>query len=445
LSWLYGWASFLLFSFFHRIYPLPEALGFFSLAAFLTVVHRQRRWRIIQIIGIHLAGCAVAGLWTVYTFYYRLEPWWSRGWLTDFFNRPRNQLEWFLLVFVLGYTVVFWVAGIWFSHEVRSYTTACSRFDRGIIAFFSLFLVKLTLQTRMGVQFDDSMALMMAFPFFIFSLTEIGLGRNRGDDQNKSYLSGYYAVGVLASFAVGALIMGVAIFMFFLPYLKMASVAGYDLLQDAAGPLGPLVTAAIRFIFGYAKWDSAVGDLNLQTAAAEPVESGPWMLLVQKILMWGGGILMIATGIAVACLVAWYAVRWLFMKRAGEEPVGEPWNLRSWWRRIKIFLYACCYRLLRNNTQRSALQFYIALQRWGRYSGFAQEPNETPMEYAGRLSHGFSPLKAEIMLIVEMFQREIYGETSLSLKQIIRTRQAWKKLHSPAKWAMRIKSIMANS
>ena len=220
--------------------------------------------------------------------------------------------------------------------------------------------------------------------------------------------------------------------------------AAYDLLQDAAGPLGPWVTAAVRFIFGYARWDSAAGDLQLQSAAAEPVESGPWMLLVQKVLMWGGGTLMIATGIVVACVVVWYTVRWLFLKRAGEGPVGEPWSLRAWWQRIKMFIYACCCWLLRSSTKRSALQFYIALLRWGRYNGFAQELNETPLEYAGRLSHRYPHLKAEIMLIIEMFQREIYGETSLNTKQIIRTRQAWKKLHSPANWPMRIKSIMTN-
>ena len=442
MSWLYAWASFLLFSFFHRIYPLPEALGFFILAALLTMIIRRRHWRMIQIIGLHLAGSAAAGMWTVYSFYYRLDPWWSRAWLTDFFTRPRNQLEWFFLVFVLSYTLVFWIAGIRFACEVKSYTTACSRFDRGIIAFFSLFLVKLTLQSRMGVQFHDSMALLMVFPFFIFSLTEIGLARNRGDGQNKSYLAGYYTVGILASFAVGALIMGAAIFMFFLPYLKMATVAGYGLLQDAAGPLGPLVTAAIRFIFGHANWDSAAGDLQLQSAAAEAVEPGPWMLLVQKVLLWSGGALMTVTGIAVTCLVVWYVIRWLFLKRTGEEPVGEPWHLRSSWRRIMVLLYTFYCRLLRNNSRRNARQFYIALQRWGRYSGFAQASNETPLEYGGRLSHRFPRLKSEILLIVEMFQREIYGETALSLKQIIRTRQAWKKLHSPVKWAMRLKSIM---
>jgi hypothetical protein len=443
LCWLFAWASFLLFSFFNQIYPLPEAVGFFSLAALLTAISRRHRWRMIQIIGIHVAGVVVSGWWIVHTFFYGMEPWWNRGWLADFFSRPRNQLEWFLLIFVLGNTVVFWAAGLRFAQEAKSYTTACSRFDRGIVAFFCLFLVKLTLQTRMGVQFHDSMALLMVFPFFIFSLTEIGLARNQSDGQNKSYLSGYYAVGVLASFAAGALILGAAIFMFFLPYLKMASVAGYSLLQDAAGPLGPLVTAAIKFIFGYAKWDSAAGDLQLQSAADGPVESGPWMHLVQKVLMWGGGTLMIVTGTVAACLVVWYTVRWLFMKRAGEEPAGEPGSLRAWWRRIWMFIHACCW-LLRSKTRRSALQFYIALQRWGRYNGLAQEPNETPLEYATRLSHRYPHLKAEFMLIIVMLQREVYGETTLSSRQIMRIRQAWKKLHSPAKWPMRIKSSMTN-
>jgi len=241
------WAFFVLFSFSHRIWSLPATLGIFSLAAFLTIIYRRRRWRVIQIIGIHLAGSAAAGLWVVYTVYYRLEPWWSGRWLTDFFSRPRDQLEWFLLVLVLGYTVVFWIAGIRFAHEVRSYTTACSRFDRGMIAFFSLFLVKLTLQTRMGVQFYDSMAFFMIFPFFMFSLMEIGFARNQAAGQHKVFLSGYYAVGVLASFAVGALIIGAATFMFFVPYLKTASVAGYDLLKSAVGPLGPMVTSVIKF------------------------------------------------------------------------------------------------------------------------------------------------------------------------------------------------------
>ena len=297
----------------------------------------------------------------------------------------------------------------------------------------------------MGVQFHDSMALLMIFPFFIFSLTEIGLARSQGSGQHKAYLSGYYAVGVLASFTIGALIIGTAAVMFFLPYLKMASVVGYDLMQKAASPLGPVVIAVIRFIFGHTNWESTVSGLSLSTGTEEPVESSPWMLMVQKVMMWGGGTLLIVMGTAIACVVLWYVYRWLILKRVGEELTSDSGSLLSWWMRIKAFLYTCYQWLMCTNTKRTAFQFYAALRRWGRFSGLRQEPNETPMEYGRRLSHHFPQLKAEITLIIEMLHWEVYGETFLHSQQIKNIRQAWKKLHSPLKWPMRIKNNLISS
>lgn len=444
LSWLYAWASFLLFSFFERIYPLPEALGIFCLAAFISFLSRKRRLRVIQAIGIHLAGSAGAGLWVVYIFYYRLEPWWNRAWLSDFFSRPRDQLEWFLLFLVLGATIVFWAAGNRFAHRKKSYTWACSSFDRGIIAFFSLFLVKLSLQTRMGVQFHDSIALFMIFPFIIFSLMEIGLTRSQGNGQQKAYLSGYFVLGVLASFTIGTLIIGTAAVLFFLPYLKMVSAVGYDLVQKAVSPLGPIVVAVIKFIFGHADWDSAIADPTPSLGTAEPVVTGPWMLMVQKVMMWGGWILLVTMGTVIAGVVLWYAYRWLFLKRIGAEPIEDPWNLMTWWNSIKAFLVAGCRWIFSSGAKCTAFQFYAALGRWGRHSGFKQQANETPMEYGRRLSHQFPQLKTEITLIIEMLHWEVYGENSLHSQQVKKIRQAWKKLHSPVKWPMRIKSMMTN-
>ena len=188
----------------------------------------------------------------------------------------------------------------------------------------------------MGVQFHDSMALFMIFPFFIFSLTEIGLARSQGHGQHKAYLSGYYAVGVLASFTIGALIIGTAVVMFFLPYLKMASVVGYDLMQKVTGPLGPILTAVVKFIFGHADWESTIADFTPSMGTAEPVVTGPWMLMMQKIMMWGGWILLVTMGTVIAGVVLWYAYRWLFLKRVGAEQIGDPWSLLSWWKQDKI-------------------------------------------------------------------------------------------------------------
>ena len=297
----------------------------------------------------------------------------------------------------------------------------------------------------MGVQFQDSMAFFMIFPFFIFSLTEIGLARSQSNAQQKTYISGYYAVGVLASFTIGALIIGTAAVMFFLPYLKIASVAGYDLVQKAAGPLGPIVVAVIRFIFGHADWDSTIADFTPSLGTAEPVVTGPWMLMLQKVLMWGGWILLIVMGTLIAGVVLWYVYRWLFLKRVGAEPIPDPWSLLFWWKQIKAFLITSLLWLFSANAKRTALQFYAALGRWGRHSGIKQEPNETPMEYGRRLSHHFPQLNAEIALVIEMLHQEVYGEYSLSSKQILKIRRAWKKLHSPVKWPMRVKSMLRSN
>jgi hypothetical protein len=441
LSWLYAWATFLIFTSFQRFYPLPETIGIFILAVLLTLFSRKHGWRVIQVIVVQLVALAVASLWVVKIFYYPLEPLWHQTWVSDFFSRPREQVEWFLLVFVSGYTVVFWVAGICFALQKQSYTSACSRFDRGVIAFFCLFLIKLIMQTRMNIEFHDSIPVLLVFPFFIFGLTEIGLVRSQCNDQPADYLSGYYAVGVLASFTIGALILGSAIFMFFLPHLKMASGVGYDLIKSAARPLAPILIAVIRFFFGYAKSGPKALDLSPSIEVVgmqEPEELSAWM----KIVMWGNGLLVVLLGAAVLGLILWYSIRWLFRKRIGGRQSRHRWNLLSWWMQLRMFLYFCHELILRTVAKKSALEFYYALQRWGRYSGLSPKSGETPLEYGLRLSHRFPRVKTEITLIIEMLHWEIYGESSLNPLQINMIRKAWKKLHSPLKWPLRIKSLM---
>jgi hypothetical protein len=138
-------------------------------------------------------------------------------------------------------------------------------------------------------------------------------------------------------------------------------------------------------------------------------------------------------------------MRWLFMKRYGADEKQEQWNLLAWWNGLKSFLLACCEWLLRTGTRRRALYFYAALRRWGRYSGIPQESGETPMEYGARLAFRFPQLKSDIMLIIEMLQWEVYGESTLSSKQILSIQKAWQTLHSPLRWPFRFKSIFKNS
>jgi hypothetical protein len=445
LAWLYALASFLIFSFFQRIYPLPETAGIFCLASLLTLIHRGRRWRMIQIVLLHIGGTVIAGLWIIYTFYNPPGPWWGLNWLGEFFSLPRGPGDWLLLFFVAVYTIGFYSMGVRFARETKTYTVACSRFDRGLMAFFGLLLLKLLIRFRFEIEFDDSLSYLMIFPFFIFSLMEIGLARHQEADHHKRYLSGYHVVGLSASFTAGAFIISAGIFIFFLPYLNIASAVGYDLMKNAAAPLEPILISIVKFIFGHADWRQSVPGPSAATGSVGSAASSSFLLLVRRMLTWRNGLLFIVLGIGVGLLLVSWLVRWLFQKRDGQSQTVAPWRILSWLYRLKALWLIFCQWIFRSRTKRTAIQYYTALQRWGRFSGFSRRLDETPSEYGLRLSQQFPQLGAEVMLIIEMLHWEVYAEATLNANQMIRIRKSWKKLHSPSKWPLRIKAMMANT
>ncbi len=442
ITWLYAWASFLLINCFQRVYPLPETIAAFSSAALLTLYPRGRGWRVIQVIGVHLIGLVCACLWIIHTVYHPFEPFWSRGWLTAFFHQQRGHLEWFLLVFVLGYTVTFWIAGILFARQTPSYHSACVRFDRGLTALFFLFLIKLMFHTQCKVQFHDSMTVLLVFPFFIFGLTGIGLARNHG--APKGFLKGYRTTGVLAGFVLGTLVLGAGVFLLFLPYLTSASVVGYEWLKGAARPLAPILIALIRFIFGHSKAGPANPDFTPGSPGADIVpvgETSGWLLWVEKILIWGGAGLLVIALFAGICFGLWYGVRWLFSRQSGDGKDRTGWGITLLWNRLKRWFYRVYGWTVQRKETPNAVRYYSGLLRWGRYSGLPHEPNETPREYGLRLVNHFPRLRDEIRFIVEMFQYEVYGEKTLCTQELWAMRQALTKMHTPWVWPLRVKSL----
>jgi hypothetical protein len=159
LSWLYAWAIFLTISTLHQPFPFPEAIGTFALAAVLTLFSKGKGWRIVYIIGLQVFGFILAALRIVYVF----NPWsysfWDQTWLIDFYNSPRNPLEWLFLFFLLFWTIMFWAGGVTLARRSMAYTTICSRFDLGIAAFFLLFLTKFLLLVKGGIKIEESISL----------------------------------------------------------------------------------------------------------------------------------------------------------------------------------------------------------------------------------------------------------------------------------------------
>ncbi len=442
LAWIYGCASFIIYAFFQQIYPLPETVGIFCLASAITLVYRGRGWRRVLIILMHAGAVLISALWIVYVFYEFPGLWWEPSWLGDFFRLPRGRGDWMLLFFVVTYTVVFYIMGVRFAHETTSYTVACSRFDRGLVAFFGLFLFRLVVNYRFEIAFDDSLSYLMVFPFFIFSLMEIGLARNSEAKHRKRYLSGYHVIGLSASFVAGTFIFCAGIFIFFLPYLNMASEAGYDLMKTAAAPLEPILISVLKFIFGHADWRQSATGSSPSTGVAGLPTSNAFLLLVQSILTWRNGIILIILGIGIALLFLGFLLRWLFQNRDDQSHPIAALNFLSWWYRLKALLFIFFQWIFRSRAKRTAIQYYTALQRWGRFSGYSSRQEETPNEYARRLSRQFPLLRDEFMLIIDMLHREVYGEATLNADQIARIRKSWKKLLHPSIWPLRLKAMM---
>ena len=88
----------------------------------------------------------------------------------------------------------------------------------------------------------------------------------------------------------------------------------------------------------------------------------------------------------------------------------------------------------------SAAVIYYRLLRWGRYSGLTPVPSHTPSECGRRLMESFPGLKSEIRLIVEAFNREVYGRTATDKQTLVQLSSAYRRMQRLKHWPSRIKT-----
>jgi len=444
LSWLDAWANFLTLSILHQPFPFPEAIGTFALAAALTLSSKGKGWRIVYILMTQVFGFTLASLRIVYVFNSGSYSFLSKAWFIEFFNTPRNPLEWLNLILILFLSLMFWVGGVTLARRSTAYTTLCSRFDLGTAAFFLLFLTKFLALYKGGIKIEDPLSQLLLFPFLIFSLLAIGLVRNQTTAQ-KDFLPGYRGIGVILSFTVVVVLFGTGLVLFCLPYLTVAAETGYGILKTAAKPLGPVLVSILRFIFMHGAirpempsppTKGGVGDL------ASPGESSWWMELLEKILLWIFGSLLGLILIIVCCVALFYLFRWLLSRTPVHQKRQGLWHsILSWIDGLRVFLLSCWIRVARRaKGYKGAVRLHAALLLWGRHSGLPQLLSETPLEYGLRLKNRFPSLKKEIESIIEAFNQEVYAETTLSKKQLSRVRFALRRMQSPLHWPSRLKS-----
>ena len=444
LSWLYAWATFIIASILHRPFPLPEAIGTFALAALLTLVVQGSGWRVILILGLQVFGLLLAISRIVHVLFYGSHPFFDQWWLLACFRQPKDPLQWFILVIILFFALLFWVGGVTLARRSAAYLTVCTRFDLGVTAFFCLLLAKFLLLVKGGIDIQDSTPELLLFPFFIFSLLAIGMARNQSSAQ-RDFLSGYQGIGVIVTFTVVVLAFSGGLVLLFLPYLSTAAEMGYGVLRSAAAPLSHILVAILRFLFMHSRSRPETASPLSGSDEAEFVsstESSWWTELFEKIFSWG----FLGLGVLIALILCglgmWYLFKWLFSRTTKSEKRQIQWSLISLWAsQLWSGLIHCWNKIVRRvKGYRSAVQLYNALLNWGRHSGLPHFLSETPTEYGVRLRHQFPTLKREIGLIVEALNKEVYGEIVLDEQQFTMAKLAWRRLRSPIHWPSRFKS-----
>ena len=442
LSWRYAWATFLTTSIVHRPFPLPEALGTFSLAAVLYLVVRGIGLRVIAVLGIHILGFLLAASRLIYTFSYRAYAYFDKRWLLAFLSESRDSLQWLILVIILLIALLLWLAGVALARRSTAYQITCIRFDYGVAAFFCLFIFKSMLLIKGGIAVRDSAPVMLVFPFFIFSLLAIGLARSRSSEP-RDFLAGYRGIGVLVSFTLVVLTFGTGLVLFCMPYLSATAEAGYGVLKSAVGPLGPIVVRILLFLFRKPlRQEPLAPEHEDEAQHIFSAESSWWSEWGQEVLGWGLLCLVLLIGLIFCAVGTWYLLRWLLSRTSKEERKPIDWQRAFLWvqRMWAALGMGLKWALQRLKGYRDAVQLYRAFLKWGRRSGLPHLLSETPGEYGSRLGKRFPTLAGEIGEIVEAFNLAVYGEVVLEATQLTAARLSWKRLCSPRHWPVRLKS-----
>ncbi len=442
LCWLYAVAAFFMTITNSAPFPYIQAVGAFWLAAVLTLMTRGLGWRVFQTLLLHLAGLAVAVLRILYVFFvHGTAPFFDKVWLLGVFGNPKKPMETFILFVVIIFSAAFYFAGVALIRRPNVYLSITRRLDLGIGIFILLLLV------NAGIGPSNPAAMFFLFPFFFFSMLALALARNRGEGK-KEYLPGQRWVGLVLTFSIAVLIFAVGAILLFLPYLTVAAETGLTLLKWVFTPFFySFLLPILKFMFGARPVRSIpeTGDFSDDSSVLMPdsVPESFWGEIFAKLLGLGisglvGIVLLIAAGWGIRCLF-----RWLLSRTPKSREHRDFWKQVVLWfaavRRCRERLLSFIRKIAAYSAPEGseAVRMYKRLLTWGRSCGFPCLLFETPQEYGLRLGSYFPAVKAEIELIISIFNREIYGGIPMDERQSASLRRARQKFSNPLLWFLR--------
>lgn len=432
---IYAWAAFTLTLIQDRPYSAWHAAGFFACASLLGSELQRAELRRGERAWLHGSGLLLLTLISAHAVLTPSGAWLSR-WPADALSRAHPLSAWLALGATLFWSYTLWFSGAKHGAEPASYARVVSRFDRAVGWLFALFILKLLWRGHVSEQLADGVSGRLIAAFFLFCLVALAVARSRGNAQKRfaaryRALSGLMGVGA----ALGTCVLAWALL--FLPQLRAALLYTYDALLHEGGPIGTAFAYAV-FILLYL-WMIIRGPhqaapvlkeqknftdprpVYREEAALKLIDDGTW-------LPW------VAAGVCAALVLAFsvWAVRRYQRATAAQSlfvKLYRAW-LRAWQRVAGLWA---------RDERPDAVRLYVALHHWGRRSGVAARPSETPSEYGQRLQTHMPAVRAEIALIVSAFNAHTYAPTTQPRTTFQAERAALKRLRSLHLWPARLK------
>lgn len=323
--------------------------------------------------------------------------------------------------------------------DSNDYFPVCLQFDKGLGLFFLLLLIKFLVQEKAGILIEDRASGFLVFAFFIFSLASIGLSRNRHDAQ-KSFLSGHHGSGIILSVSTIVVMFGSGMSLLFYPYLIPMADSLQNVLRNVTEPMVPVFVKILSFLFVPGKIRNEIMVGSGSSGLSAPAVGGWEAFLLKSIGLGLMGIIGL-TALGVFGFIMKYLLQWLLKRNTkdGAQPMSASRLLKL----LEVLIYFplrvwnAFVHLLKSFD--SAAMVYNGFLRWGRRSGLPPIPTETPAEYGSRVMQHFPKLKKEIEMIVDAFNREVYGQIVIDKRILSRILSARRRMRSPRHWPSRMR------
>ncbi len=434
--WVMALAGFLMHVTVGRAFPF--ALGAASLlsAAGVGRALAGRAWRRAGVLGLHLAGVLAIltwGLWEAL----------PGGEMSPAGGDWRN---WAWILQIAFWTGLLWVKGAALLRNPGTHERLCSQFDKGIAAFGCVLLTSLFLEAKWGIPAAWDAVLPCFVGFFVLSIAAMGMMPLDGEGGPETGAA--RATGTAFAFAVGVAGIGGGAVLLLMPLLMEGAQLGLEALKTSSSPLGPHLVRILRFLFSRQR---TVAEKDLPEgpdAATAPTGTGrAETTVLEEVFGWGLTGFLGAVLAATAGIVLFHVAKALLGRTADRRGVfggAGPFldRLRHWLDRVRGLSMR---RMLGALADPGPVRLFIRLSVWGRRSGLPRRPAETPLEYGRRLCSRFEGLSEDILLLVDLLNRQVYGDIPPGPAQRKSGLRAWRRLRSPRHWGVRLHGLLGFS